>query len=72
MAFELGQHARFSAGIADALQFWLGHYALTAATARYFLHGRFDWADIAASSAGAVTAAAVLWLLHDRGERRWA
>ena len=65
LAFELGQHPRFSARIADALQFGLGQNALTAAMSRYFLRGRFDWGDVAALSAGALAAAAVLWLLHD-------
>ena len=64
MAFELGQHLRFSAPLADALQAGWGQYPPAAATAQYFLQGRFDWADIAALSAGALAAAAVLRLLH--------
>lgn len=64
LAFEVGQHPRFSAPLAEALQSGLGQTALTAAISRYFLHGRFDWGDVAALSAGALAAAAVLWLLH--------
>jgi len=69
LAFEVGQHPRFSAPIADALQFGLGLNALTVALSRYFLHGHFDWGDVAAVSAGALAAAAVLWLLDASEDR---
>jgi len=64
LAFELAQHPRFSAPLADALQSGLGQGAVTAAISRYLLHGRFDWGDIAALSAGALAAAALLGLLQ--------
>jgi hypothetical protein len=64
LAFELGQHPRFSTALADALQGGGRQHPLATATAQYFLHGRFDWADIAALSAGALAAAAVLRVLH--------
>jgi hypothetical protein len=69
LAFELGQHPRFSALIAEALQVGLGQNVLTAAMSRYFLRGRFDWGDVTALSAGALAAAAVLWLLQASEDR---
>jgi hypothetical protein len=72
LAFELGQHPRFSTPLADALQAGGGQHPLATATARYFLHGRFDWSDIAALSAGALAAAAVLRLFHTSEQRHEA
>lgn len=69
LAFELGQHDRFSGPTAEALQFGLGHNALTAAISQFFLRGRFDWGDVAALSVGALAAAAVLGLLHALKDR---
>ena len=69
LAFELGQHSRFSAPIAEALQFGLGQNALTMAISRYLLRGRFDWGDVMALSVGALAAAAVLWLLRSSEDR---
>jgi hypothetical protein len=67
LVFEIGQHPRASASIAEALQASLGRNGVTAVISRFFLRGRFDWGDIAALSAGALAAAAVLWWLH-KGE----
>jgi hypothetical protein len=64
LAFELGQHPRFGTPLVDALQASWGQHPLAVAIAQYCLHGRFDWADIGALSAGALAAAAVLRLLH--------
>jgi hypothetical protein len=69
LACEVGQHPRFSGPIADALLSGQGPNVLTAAMSRYFLRGRFDSGDIAALSAGALAAFAVLWLLHAKGDR---
>lgn len=61
LVFELGQHARFSAPLAEALQSGWGQNMLTTALSAYALQGHFDGADVVALSAGSLAAAALLW-----------
>jgi hypothetical protein len=60
VAFEFAQLAQISGGIADTLHRVFGHGAVTNAFANYGLHGTFDRADLVATTAGALAAAAVL------------
>jgi hypothetical protein len=68
LAFEVGQHPRFSTQIADFLQLGFGKNGLTAVVSQYLLRGHFDWGDIWAVSAGALAAAVVLRLLFVNGD----
>ena len=67
IAFEVGQHERFSAHLAEMLQGSLGALPMSRPLANYFLRGTFDVGDIVAAVAGALLAAAVLRLL----QRTW-
>lgn len=69
VAFEAGQHARLSAGVAESLQLVLGRSGQTQALANFFLLGTFDVGDIVAATAGAGAAAGVLYLMHRRQTR---
>jgi hypothetical protein len=64
VAFEMGQHPRVNAPLAEALQGSFGPTLLTRPLANYFLRGSFDVGDIAAATAGALAAAGVLYLVH--------
>jgi len=67
VAFELGQHERFSAHLAEMLQGNLSALPMNRPLANYFLRGTFDVGDIVAAVAGALLAAAVLRL----SQRNW-
>jgi hypothetical protein len=71
IAFEVGQHVQISGRVAESVQLVLGQTWLARALSNYFLRGTFDVGDIAAATAGALTAAAVLHLVH-RLESRYA
>lgn len=64
VVFEVAQHAQFSGYIAASLQLIIGPTWLTQALSNYFLLGTFDVGDIAAATAAALAAAAVLYLIH--------
>lgn len=64
LAFEIGQHPAFKAGLVDALQGDVGRFWPTRAVANYLLRGTFDAGDIVAALCGALTAAAVLHRFH--------
>jgi hypothetical protein len=67
VAFEIGQHAYFRLGIAHVLRLVLGDTSLSRILSSYFLRGTFDIGDIVAAIAGALAAAAVLYLAYSRG-----
>lgn len=62
IAFEAGQHAQISGRLAETLQLVFGQTWLTRTLSNYFLRGSFDVGDIVAVTAGALAAAAVLYL----------
>lgn len=66
LGFEAAQHPRLSAPIAAALQHAGGDLAPVRMLSAYLVQGGFDSADLLASTAGALAAAAVLWLSHRR------
>jgi hypothetical protein len=68
LAFEVGQHPRFSAALAHWLQRSRGPTSLTRPLVSYVLRGTFDRGDIAAAVLGALAAAVVLWLVRPRQE----
>lgn len=72
LAFELGQHPRLSAPLAEGLQAGFGDTRLSRTLANYFLRGTFDVADIVAVVLGALAAAAVLRLLQGTSEKHHA
>lgn len=72
VAFEVGQHPRVSASLADALQGGLGGMPLAQALARYFTGGTLDSGDIVAALLGALAASAVLHLVHRDREHNHA
>jgi hypothetical protein len=67
VAFEMGQHPKVNAPLAEALQGSFGPTLLTRPLANYFLRGTFDGGDIVAAIVGAIAAAAVLRLM----DRSW-
>ena len=70
VAFEVGQHPSLSTGLAALVQDRLGTMPPAPMLALYFVHGTFDWSDIAAALLGALAAGAVLRFLSRRQERR--
>lgn len=64
VAFELGQRREAAGPIAEAVHRVLGEGPAATALARYFVLGRFDAADIVATTAGAIAAAAALHALQ--------
>ncbi|MGZ4199663.1 MAG: hypothetical protein ACXVP1_05705 [Thermoleophilia bacterium] len=70
VAFEIGQHPRISGHVADALREALGPGACTQVLANYFVRGTFDLGDIAATAAGSLAAACVLFRPRFRSEIR--
>ena len=64
-AFELGQLPPVAAAIAAALHDSVLPAAPSRALAAYFVHGRFDAADLAAVALGSLAAATLLRLRHD-------
>lgn len=64
VAFEAGQHAGLAGALVWASHRALGDGALASALTGYFARGRFDPADVAAATAGALAAAAVLRVAH--------
>jgi glutathione S-transferase len=64
-AFELGQLPQVATAIAAALHDSGGPATPSRALADYFVHGRFDAADLAAVALGSVAAAILLRLRHD-------
>jgi hypothetical protein len=64
IAFEAAQHPQVSGHVAASLQLVFGPTWLTRALSNYFLRGTFDVGDIVAATAGALTAAGVLHLIH--------
>lgn len=72
IAFELGQHPRVSASLAEAMQGGLSGMPLAQALARYFIDGTFDSGDIVAALLGALAASAVLHLVHRDREHNHA
>jgi len=64
LAFEMGQHPRVSASLAELLQGSLGAMPLSQPLTRYFIDGTFDPGDIVAALLGALAASAVLHLVH--------
>jgi len=69
LAFEVGQHPRFSAALAGALQTAFGSSPWVQRVANYFTLGTFDGGDIVAAVLGSLAAAAVLWLGRSRLEK---
>jgi hypothetical protein len=69
MAFEAAQHPKLSSGVGEALQLAFGRTGLTRAVYNYLLGGSFALGDIAAATAGALAAAAVLHWVHNRETR---
>jgi len=69
IAFEVGQHPRFSAAWAGALQTAFGSSPWVQRVANYFTLGTFDGSDIVAAILGSLAAAAVLWLGRPRWEK---
>ena len=65
VAFEVGQHAVFKPGWAEALHGGAGEWAVTRAILNYGLHGTFDAKDLSAAVLGAL-AAAVFIKVADR------
>lgn len=70
VAFEVGQHASLSTGLAAFVQGHLGAMPLAPTLALYFVHGTFDWGDIAAALLGALVAGAGLRFLPRRQEHQ--
>ena len=64
VAFELAQHPFASASVATALAEMFGSAWPARLIANYLLHGTFDPGDLIAVSLGALTAAAVLFIVH--------
>ena len=64
VAFEVGQHAALKATWLDLAERGVAPVPL----ARYFIHGRFDVADLVAAAAGALAAAACLRFLDGSKE----
>ena len=56
VAFEVGQHPKLAASIADAVPDWFTHVPILNQTAQYFLSGTFDLLDLLFATLGAVTA----------------
>ena len=69
VAFELGQHPRVGPALAAHLQAAFGPTGVGRALADYFTLGRFDPADLAAATAGALAAAAWLRAAHPKEDR---
>lgn len=66
--FELGQHPRLAAPLAQRLHEQFGDGAAVRTLANYFVHGTFDRGDIVAALLGALAAALLLrTLMHDEG-----
>ncbi len=70
VVFEVGQHPRVSAPLAETLQQVLGGGRAADALSNYFLRGTFDVGDIAAATVGAMAAAGVLMFFHRIGRRK--
>lgn len=68
LGFEIGQHPQVAAALAGALQEAGGRSAPVMALSNYFVRGRFDAGDLAATVAGALLAALVLRCVHIRPE----
>ena len=64
VGFEIGQHPLVSVRLAEALLGPMHGWPLVQPLARYFVHGTFDWGDIAAAMLGAFTSATALRLTH--------
>lgn len=71
LAFEAAQHPQIRDRLAGVLRLAGGPDGWTDALTGYFSGGTFDVGDIAAATAGALAAAAALWLVH-QGETRYA
>lgn len=68
VAFELGQHPRFSGLLARAIQDSFGSTLVPRALASYFVRGTFDVGDLLAVALGALAAACVLRQVQPRQE----
>ena len=64
IAFELGQRPQISGGLTQLLHGAFGPTTLTRALSNYFVRGTFDVGDIVATTAGALAAAGLLYLVH--------
>lgn len=60
VAFELGQHPKLAASIANAVPAWFRDVSILDKTPNYFLSGTFDLLDIAFATLGALTAYLVI------------
>jgi len=67
-AFEFGQLPQFATRLADVIHAVFGSAAVGQRLTWYFMHGRFDNADLAAAATGALCAALVLRLTFALGE----
>jgi hypothetical protein len=72
VAFEVGQHPLVSPRLAEALTGPLDGLPLVEPLARYFIHGTFDWGDIAAALLGALIAGVVLRFISCSREQEHA
>jgi len=66
VAFEVAQHPAISGAVARAAEGVFGRPWPARLLSNYVLRGTFDVGDLIASTAGAVAAAAVLYLVHRR------
>ncbi len=64
VAFEIGQHPRISTAFSEGLQQVLGRSTPVRWLSNYFVRGTFDIGDLVAATAGALTAAGVIYLVH--------
>ena len=67
VAFELGQHPKLAASIANAAPAWFRHVPILNQTPTYFLSGMFDPLDILFATLGALAAYLVIVKTHSGG-----
>lgn len=67
VAFELGQHPKFAASVANAVPGWFRHVPILNQTPTYFLGGTFDPLDLLFATLGALTAYLVIVKTHTPG-----
>jgi hypothetical protein len=63
-AFEVGQH--FTAWPSKIIPHWFAGIPFLENTERYFLHGTFDFLDLAAIALGSIIAYGILLRTHER------